>query len=112
MLAAGTGGAPPPGMPRATGFGGGGTKRPSTIKVAKEFSQFLIHDAHQRNSALFSPAELLEAFNRSGLTQPKASWADFVEALNAEGIILKKFVDGKLCWSLQGSGLSMHGSQR
>ena len=94
-------------------FGGApGGKKPSVTKVSTDFISFLVHDCDQRSNACYTPFELQEAFNRSGLTNPKNSFADFVDVLNYQGNLLMTNVQGQRMWRVQSSSVSMHGSQR
>jgi DNA helicase MCM8 len=109
-VAGGTGAPPQRGGGFAAPAGGG--KKPSFGKVANDFSSFLMYDCDQRTSALYTVAELQEAFNRSGLPNPKNTFAEFAEAFNSAGYTLIQSVNGQRGWKVQGSGISMHGSQR
>ena len=115
QLAGGTGGAPAPGAPRGPAFAPAAGKRPSHRKVATDFKNFLDHEVTTRGDCWYTTNELMEAFNRSGQLQSKNSFAEFVEAINHEGLITYRYRDGKRMYRPVGGNaeaMSMHGSQR
>ena len=100
--------------PGGQAMGAGGTswpgpapaKRPSHRKVAQDFMSFLDHDANRRGSALYSAHELHEAFRASGLTNPRGDFTSFVDALNLEGLLLKRSGPSGANYLVQGTPMS------
>ena len=75
-----------PGPPRV---GAATSKRPSHNKVLKDFQQWLEYEEQQLSKAVWSMADLREAFRRSKIQNSRDSVEELVDALNMVGIILK-----------------------
>lgn len=92
----------PWGRPAGSGKGA----RPSAARVLNAFSSQLDYEAHKKESAFFTLAELKSAFESTGLPCRRNNFEDLIDEMNMKNYILKK---GPGKYQLQGAAVTSRG---